>query len=163
MKLILIDQRHGQTKTDILKGWLKGVLSFCFLGAPVALGYFGFQLSVSNNGDYVTPQSALNWHQQLKDQALQLDQIKENSQQQIEALTIRLAALHARLSRLDAVGLRVTRVAGLESGEFDFENPVGVGGPGDQQLAGYSLLELSEAIEQLESCLLYTSPSPRDS
>ena len=153
MKLILIDQRHGQTKTVILKGWLKGVLSFCFLGAPVALGYFGFQLSVSNNGDYVTPQSAQNWHQQLKDQALQLDQIKENSQQQIEALTIRLAALHARLSRLDAVGLRVTRVAGLESGEFDFENPVGVGGPGDQQLAGYSLLELGEAIEQFERTL----------
>ena len=153
MKLILIDQRYGQTKTVILKGWLKGFLSFCFLGAPVALGYFGFQLSVSNNGDYVTSQSAQNWNQQLKDQALQLDQIKENSQQQIEALTIRLATLHARLSRLDAVGLRVTRVAGLDAGEFDFENPVGVGGPGDQQLAGYSLLELGAAIEQLERTL----------
>ena len=54
MKLILIDQRHGQTKTVILKGWLKGVLSFCFLGAPVALGYFGFQLSISHTDNYAT-------------------------------------------------------------------------------------------------------------
>lgn len=153
MKLILIDQRHGQTKTVILKGWLKGVLSVCFLGAPVALGYFGFQLSVSHSGDYVSPQSAQNWNQQLRDQALQLDEIKENSQQQIEALTIRLAALQARLSRLDAVGLQVTRVAGLDVGEFDFENPVGVGGAGYQQLAGYSLFELEVAIERLEKTL----------
>ena len=104
MKVILIDQHHGRTKTVILRGWLKGVLSFCFLGAPFALGYFGFQLSISHNGDYVSPESAQKWDRQLKNQELSLTEIKEKSQQHIEALTIRLASLQARLSRLDAMG-----------------------------------------------------------
>jgi len=153
MKVILIDQHHGRTKTVILRGWLKGVLSFCFLGAPFALGYFGFQLFISQNGDYMSSESAQKWDRQLKNQELSLKEIKEESQQHIEALTIRLASLQARLTRLDAVGLRVTRIAGLDEGEFDFENPVGFGGVGDTQQTGYSLFELGIEIERLERTL----------
>ena len=150
MKLILIDQHHGQTKTVVLKGWMKGVLSFCFLGAPVALGYFGFQFSVLHNGNLISSESTQAWNQQIKDQASQLDGIKEDSKQQIEALTIRLANLQAKLTRLDAVGERVTRISGLDEGEFDFDSLVGVGGPGDRQLSGYTSFQLNIAIEQLE-------------
>jgi len=42
MKVILVDQRHGHTRTIVLKGWLKGLLSLCILGAPVAFGYLGY-------------------------------------------------------------------------------------------------------------------------
>ena len=153
MKVILIDQHHGHTKTVILRGWLKGLLSFCFLGAPFAIGYFGFQLSISHNEDYVRSESAQKWDRELKDQELSLKEIKAESQQHIEALTIRLASLQARLTRLDAVGLRVTRISGLDEGEFDFETPIGVGGLGDSQQAGYSLFELGMEIERLERTL----------
>ena len=153
MKVILIDQHHGHTKTVILRGWLKGILSFCFLGAPFAIGYFGFQLSISQNEDYVRSESAQKWDRELKDQELSLKEIKAESQQHIEALTIRLASLQARLTRLDAVGLRVTRIAGLDEGEFDFETPIGVGGLGDSQQTGYSLFELGMEIERLERTL----------
>ena len=153
MKVILIDQHHGHTKTVILRGWLKGLLSFCFLGAPFAIGYFGFQLSISHNEDYVRSESAQKWDRELKDQELSLKEIKAESQQHIEALTIRLASLQARLTRLDAVGLRVTRIAGLDEGEFDFETPIGVGGLGDSQQTGYSLFELGMEIERLERTL----------
>ena len=153
MKVILIDQHHGRTKTVVLRGWLKGVLSFCILGAPFALGYFGFQLSISHNGDYVSPESAQKWDRQLKNQELSLAEIKEKSQQHIEALTIRLASLQARLSRLDAMGLRVTHITGLDEGEFDFESPIGVGGLGEGQQTSYSLFELGIEIERLERTL----------
>ena len=153
MKVILIDQHHGRTKTVVLRGWLKGVLSFCILGAPFALGYFGFQLSISHNGDYVSPESAQKWDRQLKNQELSLAEIKEKSQQPIEALTIRLASLQPRLSRLDAMGQRVTHIAGLDEGEFNFESPVGVGGLGDGQQTSYSLFELGIEIERLERTL----------
>ena len=153
MKVILIDQHHGRTKTVILRGWLKGVLSFCFLGAPFALGYFGFQLSISHNGDYVSPESAQKWDRQLKNQELSLAEIKEKSQQHIEALTIRLASLQTRLSKLDAMGQRVTHISGLDEGEFNFESPVGVGGVGDGQQTSYSLFELGIEIERLERTL----------
>lgn len=54
MKVILVDQHHGHTRTIVLKGWLKGLLSLCILGAPVALGYLGYQVAVSGNGQQYT-------------------------------------------------------------------------------------------------------------
>ncbi|MGM0632824.1 MAG: hypothetical protein ACQETO_06570 [Pseudomonadota bacterium] len=45
MKVILVNEHLGHTRTYVIRGWLKGVLSLCLLGAPVALGYMGYQLS----------------------------------------------------------------------------------------------------------------------
>lgn len=50
MKVILVNERLGHTRTYVIKGWLKGVLSLCLLGAPVALGYLGYQLSLQQSG-----------------------------------------------------------------------------------------------------------------
>jgi hypothetical protein len=54
MKVILVDQRHGHTRTIVLKGWLKGLLSLCILGAPVAFGYLGYQVSVAGSSQQYT-------------------------------------------------------------------------------------------------------------
>ncbi|NKB34182.1 MAG: peptidoglycan DD-metalloendopeptidase family protein [Pseudomonadales bacterium] len=150
MKLILVDQRHGHTKTIILKGWLKGLLSVVLLVAPMALGYFGYQLAVSQNERIFTVESAQSWDRQIKLQADQLEDIKEESEQQLEALTLRLAMLQARLVRLDAVGERVTTIAELDSGEFDFSQPVAIGGPGTGQSESYTTTGFVSAVDQLE-------------
>ncbi len=58
MKVILVHQRHGLTRTYVITGWLKGLLSLCLLVAPVALTYLGYQLSVQvQSGDPVVAQS----------------------------------------------------------------------------------------------------------
>lgn len=153
MKVILVDQRHGHTKTIVLKGWLKGLLSVCLLGAPVALGYFGYQLAVSQDAQVFTEETAQNWERQIKLQAEQLELVKQDSEQQLEALTLRLAMLQARLVRLDAVGERITSIANLDNGEFDFSQPVAIGGPdlGDSQ--PYTSSGFTSALEQLEQQL----------
>ncbi len=153
MKVILVDQRHGHTKTIVLKGWLKGLLSVCLIGAPVALGYFGYQLAVAQDAQVVTEETAQNWERQIKLQAEQLELVKQDSEQQLEALTLRLAMLQARLVRLDAVGERITSIANLDTGEFDFSQPVAIGGPdlGDSQ--PYTSSGFTSALEQLEQQL----------
>ena len=150
MKVILVDQRHGHTKTIVLKGWLKGLLSVCFLGAPVALGYFGYQLAVSQESPIVTTEAAQNWDRQIKLQSEQLESIKLESEQQLEALTLRLATLQARLVRLDAVGERITSIANLDNGEFDFSQPIAIGGPSMGSSVPYTTANFSNAVAQLE-------------
>jgi len=150
MKIILVDQRHGNSRTIILKGWAKGLLSICLLGAPVALGFFGYELAVSRNPQVYNQQTAINWEQQLKVQSQQLSEIKQQSKEQLEALTVRLAMMQARLVRLDAVGERVVTVANLDEGEFDFSQPVGVGGPSSEYSVDYTIPQFMNAIEQLE-------------
>ncbi len=54
---------------------------------------------------------------------------KEEAQESLNALTLRLAELQSRVIRLDAVGQRLTEMAQLDKGEFDFENPPAQGGP----------------------------------
>lgn len=150
MKVILVDQRHGHTKTIVLKGWLKGLLSLCFLGAPVALGYFGYQVAISHESHIVTEEAAQNWDRQIKLQSEQLQRIKVDSDQQLEALTLRLAMLQARLVRLDAVGERVTSIANLDSSEFDFSQPIAIGGPRAGASVPYTSASFSDAVSQLE-------------
>ncbi len=150
MKVILVDQRHGHTKTIVLKGWLKGLLSLCLLGTPVALGYYGYQFAVSQNSGIFTEESARNWEQQIRLQAEQLTDIKQESEEQMEALTLRLAMLQARLVRLDAVGERITSIANLDTGEFNFSEPVGLGGPLIGDTRAPSANEFMDSVSQLE-------------
>jgi murein DD-endopeptidase MepM/ murein hydrolase activator NlpD len=150
MKVILVDQRHGHTKTIVLKGWLKGLLSLCLLGAPVALGYFGYGLAVSQSTGVFSEESAQNWERQIRIQTEQISEIKEESEQQIEALTMRLAMLQARLVRLDAVGERITAIANLDTGEFDFSDPIAIGGPAVGVSESYSAAGFMDAVYQLE-------------
>lgn len=49
MKLTLVNKRDGKSSTFVIKGWLRGLLSLCLLGAPVAFGCFGYQLAWSDS------------------------------------------------------------------------------------------------------------------
>ncbi|MDP2381002.1 MAG: hypothetical protein Q8M35_11065 [Pseudohongiella sp.] len=61
MKLILVNQRYGHTRTIVIRGWMKGFLSLCLMGAPVALGYLGYELAFADAGSssLVSQESAL--------------------------------------------------------------------------------------------------------
>jgi len=150
MKVILVDQRHGHTKTIVLKGWLKGFLSLCLLGTPVALGYFGYQFAVSQDSRVLTVETAQNWDRQIKLQTEQLADIRQEASQQLEALTMRMAMMQARLVRLDAVGERITTIAKLDDGEFDFSQPVALGGPATGYSEPFTPDGFMTAVDQLE-------------
>lgn len=150
MKLILVDQRHGQTRTIVLKGWLKGLLSICILGAPVAFGYLGYQFAVSQDPLEYSQETTLAWGDDLANQADALDRLKQESEEQLEALTLRLAMLQARLLRMEALGERITSVANLDAGEFNFASEPAVGGPLLSDTVPYSPPAFIDAIADLE-------------
>lgn len=150
MKVILVDQRHGHTRTVVLSGWLKGLLSICILGAPVAFGYLGYQFAVSQEPQEYALESALDWTEELETSADALARLKQESQAQLEALTVRLATLQARLLRMEALGERITTVAQLDAGEFDFTTDPAVGGPLSDETMPYSPPAFVDAISELE-------------
>lgn len=150
MKLILVDQRHGQTRTIVLKGWLKGLLSICILGAPVAFGYLGYEFAVSQDPLEYSHETTLSWNESLANQASTLDRLKHESEEQLEALTLRLAMLQARLLRMEALGERITTVAKLDAGEFNFDSDPAVGGPLLSDTVPYSPPAFIDAIADLE-------------
>jgi murein DD-endopeptidase MepM/ murein hydrolase activator NlpD len=68
-------------------------------------------------------------HQASMQQA-QLDATRAQAQREVNALAARLGELQAEANRLNALGERLTRTGQLADGEFDFDQPVGVGGVG---------------------------------
>jgi len=151
MKLILVNQRYGNSRTIVIKGWLKGLLSLCLLGAPVALGYLGYHLAVSQTANQIISQeTAKTWQQQLDEQALTITHLRRNAEEQLEALTLRLATLQARLLRLDALSERFTAATNIDPDEFNFSQEPGVGGMFQSETFGLEPPDFISAISRLE-------------
>jgi len=124
MKIIIVNSDHGQTRSLTLGGWTRALLSVCLLGIPTVLGAWGYSWLV-NFDKTDTP----GWGASLTEQKDKLEKSRKQSESQVAALTAKVAELQARLVRLDAVGERLTKVAKLDKGEFDFGHLPGVGGP----------------------------------
>lgn len=88
MKLIFVDQHHGHTRTIVLKGWLKGLLTICMLGTPVAFGYLGYQFAVSPDPHEYTLESSQGLSKALSSQADALLRLKQKSKVQLESLRV---------------------------------------------------------------------------
>ena len=149
MKVIIVSGKHGQSKTLSLSRWTRTLLSLCLLGAPLGVvGYLGYNVA---NSEEVLDHQALTAlkDRNLKEQLLLAD-TKQHADQQLQALTVRMAGLQARLLRLDALGERITTVAKLDRGEFDFSEPPALGGPVSADLgSAYQAPDFIDAIDQL--------------
>jgi len=85
-------------------------------------------------------------------QETEVQNAKAEAEQKLSALTLRVAELQARLVRLDALGERLTSMAKLDKGEFDFSRPPAVGGPElsiDED--SYSPPDFQVMLDQLET------------
>ncbi|MEB1511317.1 M23 family metallopeptidase [Xanthomonas campestris pv. campestris] len=82
-------------------------------------------------------------------QQTELAQAQRASQAQVNALAARLGELQAQATRLNALGERLTQMGKLKDGEFDFDEPVGVGG-GDEPVNDMPVKSLKQDLGQLE-------------
>ena len=156
MKIIIVNSDHGQTRSLTLGGWTRALLSVCLLGIPAAVGAWGYSWLVNfDKEDVLNVDAPGDWGANLTEQKEKLEKSRQQADGQVAALTAKVADLQARLVRLDAVGERLTKVAKLDKGEFDFSHPPGVGGPlrvpeGDSVTA----VEFFNAINELSTQLL---------
>jgi murein DD-endopeptidase MepM/ murein hydrolase activator NlpD len=129
MKLIFVNEKLGVSRAILFRGWLKGLLSLCLLGTTIPVAYYIFQEHTSESPTFSDLASDIDLQKRLLEQADRIGFLQQKSNNEINALTERLGALQARLSRLDSLGIRITELANLDDGEFDFNEKLPVGGP----------------------------------
>jgi murein DD-endopeptidase MepM/ murein hydrolase activator NlpD len=78
----------------------------------------------SNHQDLVAE-----WQARLAAQQTEIEALQQRSATESQAVGRQLAAMQARLLRMEALGSRVTEIAKLDGGEFSFDEPTPVGGP----------------------------------
>lgn len=154
MNVIFVGKRHGQSKAVALNGGVLAGLIVLVLALILAAGWAGYQVAVTKAAAEQPTESELvaEWRSKLEQQKAQLARVREDVQQQVDALTLRLGQIQGRMLRLDALGQRFMESGLVASDEFNFDQPPAVGGPEELGLTGdsYSAPELTEMIFQLE-------------
>ena len=128
MKIILIDRKHGASRAIALGRWSRALLSLCLLGIPVGLAGLGYQWAQSWQTDVDTV-SLGSLQDEVDAQTQAVAELRGQAERRLQALSMTVAEMEARLLRLDAMGQRLTGLAGLDEGEFDFSRTPALGGP----------------------------------
>lgn len=130
VQIILLSRRHGAARTlSFDLRWLVAGI-FMLVGVSLSLGTFvGVQMSPQTEAVAHDDSQIIN--QALDEQRAEVGAVRVDAQRQLDAFAVYVAELQARLTRLDALGERLTELADIDSSEFDFSLNVGQGGAED--------------------------------
>ena len=152
MNIILVGKRHGKSRAVPINAPVAiGLVAFVVALLSVA-AWSGYRVALSEVQETVPTESELaaHWQSKLTEQKAELEQVRQNVRQQVDALTLRLGEMQGRLLRLDALGQRFVETGIVASDEFDFSQPAAVGGPEDGVSGeSYTAPELTDMIDSL--------------
>ena len=152
MKIIICSESLSKVRYLHLGKWFRIFFVFFILGLPLTTGFYGgHQLAAYRWADNIlTVDVAKKWSEDLAKQEVELAEAKDLANAKLNAITLRMSQLQARLVRLDALGERLIDMAKLDEGEFDFNQPPALGGPETTNLGDvYQPPEFMKAVDQL--------------
>jgi murein DD-endopeptidase MepM/ murein hydrolase activator NlpD len=85
----------------------------------------------------------------LAAQKTELAELRNRAQEQLDALAVRMGSLNASTIRLNALGHRLTDMADLDDGEFDFISDPALGGP-LEPVAGPAAGQISDFFNDID-------------
>ena len=149
---LLITRRDGRVMSfeyqpqRVLKGLLFILMMLC-----LAVLYGGFRLGVNLEArDQLAEVEEL--QAQLTEQQQVIARARTGAQDNLDALTLRLGRIQARILRLDTLGKRLVEVADLDAGEFDFAIAPPVGGPQNASaLADNTVPDFLAMLDELDN------------
>lgn len=98
--------------------------------AIVVASVFYMGMRVGGGNLFLTPTAqVMEWTRQLDAQRAQMQDLRSQLQEKLDALAGRVGQMNAQVIRLDALGRRLTEMADLDKGEFNFDTLPAQGGP----------------------------------
>jgi len=148
MQVVFLSRNAGQVgHWHLSRVWL------CLTLAVLVVGGMAFYLGVRAAelfGEHDSGAQVAEWRAEIDEQGAALDATRDALQQNLDALALRLGQLNAHVVRLDALGQRLTQMAGLADGEFDFSSAPPLGGP-EELVPGTAPNELDSLVDALDS------------
>jgi len=161
MNIILVpSSRHGKGQnTTLSHRHLVLIALVLFVALPILIGvltYRAQEMLASYSGESVLAAQ----QRELAVQRAAIKEARRYAELHLNALAQRLGQLQAQVLRLNALGSRLTRMAGLDAREFNFSVEAAMGGP-EKTVAGSttspellpSLDRLSHAIDRQQERL----------
>ncbi len=129
MNIIFITGRHGRARQlhithPVVVSWIAAGVAAILVAGMIG-GY-----RMGRNETLAVPVERLEaMKAEIDQQRKDVEAARDDGVRTIDALAVRLAELNAHIVRLNALGRRLTKMGGLEDGEFDFDSIPAMGGP----------------------------------
>lgn len=149
MNIILVpNSRHGKGRNTTLSHRHLILISLVVLVAlPALLGVVAYHaqdmLSAYNADSRIAAQ-----RRELAAQRTAVVETRRKTEAHLNALAQRLGQMQAQLMRLNALGSRLTRMAGLDAREFNFSVEAAMGGP-EKSAPSANPPELMDSLDRL--------------
>jgi murein DD-endopeptidase MepM/ murein hydrolase activator NlpD len=150
MQLILLSKGRGRLgHANLASG--RTWLVIAVVALTVCTGAFYAGISAARVFGITTQVQADTWRAELAQQQAIVESTRRSLQQNLDALALRLGQMNAHVVRLDALGTRLTQMAGLQDGEFDFSSEPPLGGPEEPvALADTASMQINGIVNALQ-------------
>jgi murein DD-endopeptidase MepM/ murein hydrolase activator NlpD len=136
MNVVIFGKGFGTPRQVDLTGVSAGLALTVVAGIIVSAGFAAGSWHASRTGSGVSNDELEGLTGQLQEQRVSIESIRQENEDTLDALSIRIAQMNARMIRLDALGRRLTDMADIDDGEFDFDSDPAMGGPEEPMAAG---------------------------
>lgn len=155
MNVVIFGKGLGKPRQLNLSGVTAALSAIAVVGGLALASFAGGFLYSSKTGSGVSTNELIVLGDEVREQQQTIASIRQENEDTLDALAIRIAEMNARVIRLDALGRRLTEMADIEEGEFDFDTVPAVGGPEEPVETGSNVAipEVVEAMSTLDSQL----------
>ena len=151
MNVVIFGKGFRSPRQANLTGMTAGLSIVVVVALIVSAGFVVGSWHASRTASRVSLDELQGLTGKLDEQRNSINNIRQENEGTLDALSIRIAQMNARMIRLDALGRRLIDMANIDDGEFDFDSNPAVGGPEELMLAGSNIaaFEMLDAMNLL--------------
>jgi murein DD-endopeptidase MepM/ murein hydrolase activator NlpD len=150
MNVVIFGKGFGKPRLVNLSGRSAAFFALLIIGflgiATFAGGYF----FSAHTGSGVSFNEVAALTDELELQRSAIATTRQQTEDTLDAISIRLGQMNARIIRLDALGRRLTVMADLGEGEFDFDSVPAIGGPEEEPFSTGSAVAVPEVLYAMQ-------------
>jgi murein DD-endopeptidase MepM/ murein hydrolase activator NlpD len=150
MNVVIFGKSFGKPRQLNLSGFSACMIAVVCAGVLSVFGFAGGYWYSTVTGSGISMNKVAVLTDELQLQRNDINTIRQGNEDTLDALAIRIAQMNARIIRLDALGRRLTDMADLEDGEFDFDSAPALGGP-EEPVAFGSNVATPELVESMQA------------
>jgi len=129
MNVVIFGKGFGSPRQINLTSVTAGFAMLVVTAIIISIGFAAGSWQASRTGSGVSTSELKGLTGELQQQRDSIMAIRQENEDTLDALSIRVAQMNARMIRLDALGRRLTEMADIDDSEFDFGSDPAVGGP----------------------------------
>ncbi|MDX1481474.1 MAG: M23 family metallopeptidase [Woeseiaceae bacterium] len=134
MNVVIFGKGLGRPRQINLTGRMFACLTMLTAATLVTGAFAGGYWYSSLNGSGVSLDEAEQLQAKVAAEREAIEAVRQQAEDELDALAIRIGQMNARVIRLDALGRRLTEMADISADEFDFDTEPAMGGPEEPTL-----------------------------